>query len=293
MANFYLMLFKFLLLFSLFVSVYWPPQPTDTTSVYIASTPGDGPIRSILSIPAEVKIDFMRWKLVLTTSGKFSLKLEYGESKPNTLGFKEGTERYYEGLYTVVKNKQEVYHLKGKGIRGELMLARVNENLFHILSSDQQLMVGNGGWSYTLNAEKPAVPLSPISSFEIPKKDTARQMVFDGRTPCMEFAKDHDIAVDPSCFKFKWRLILNRDPNTLEPTTYTARRIVYDISDNTGKWAVRKTDSPAFIIELNPDEPERSISLVMLDNNILYFLDRKGQPYTGNADFSFTLNRKE
>jgi hypothetical protein len=85
---------------------------------------------------------------------------------------------------------------------------------------------------------------------------------------------------------------LNRDPETLAPTTFTARRIVYDITDNTGKWIFRKTDSDVVIIQLNPDEPQRSISLLMLDNNILYFLDKNGQPYTGNADFSFALNRK-
>lgn len=286
------MLVKFPILFSLFVSVFWSSRPADATSIFIASTPGDEPIRSILSIPAEAKIDFMRWKLELTSSGTFSLKLEYGESKPNTLGFKEGRERYYEGGYTVAKNKQEVYHLKAKGIRGELMLARINENLFHVLTSDQQLMVGNGGWSYALNAAKPVVPISPISSFGIPKKDTARQMVFDGRTPCAAFAVDHGVEADPSCFKVKWRLILNRDTGTLEPTTYSTRRIVYDLADNTGKWTIKKMDSRAVIIQLNPDQPERSISLLMLDDNILYFLDKNGQPFTGNADFSFALNRK-
>jgi hypothetical protein len=286
------MLVKLIIVAGLYVSLFCSPPTSDTSSIYIGSTPGDDPIKSILSITADSKVDFMRWDLVLNSSGTFSLKLSYGEAKPNTLGFKDTSERSYDGRYSVSKNDREIYHLKAKGINGELMLARINENLFHILTSDQQLMVGNGGWSYILNAVKPVQVSSALRSFTLPPMDTSRQMVFDGRTPCVAFAKDHGITVDPSCFKFKWRLILNRDPHTLVPTTYTARRIVYDITDNTGKWSVRKTESPALIIQLNPDEPERSISLVMLDNNILYFLDRNGHPYTGNADFSFALNRK-
>lgn len=286
------MFFKFIISFSLFISVIYFPLPSDSSSTYIASTPGDDPIKSILSIPADSKVDFMRWNLVLNSSGTFSLRLSYGESKPNTLGFKDTSERYYEGRYNISKSSWEIYHLKAEGINGELMLARINENIFHILTTEQQLMVGNGGWSYALNAVKPEVLTSPIRSFEIPKKDTARQMVFDGRTPCAAFAVDHGIRADPACFKVKWRLTLNRDPETLEPTTYSTRRIVYDLADATGNWAFKKIDSRAVIIQLNPDQPERSISLLMLDENMLYFLDRNGQPYTGNADFSFALNRK-
>ncbi|HLO82285.1 MAG TPA: hypothetical protein VK166_15080 [Chitinophagaceae bacterium] len=285
------MLLKTFIAVALLTSVFHHAGSSDLSSVYIASTPGDDPIKMILSIPAESKVDFMRWNLVLSSSGEFSLKLSYGESKPNTLGFKEANERHYEGKYFVSKNHLDIYHLKGKGINGELMLARINENLFHILTSDQQLMVGNGGWSYTLNAEKPVQGSSVLRSFRASENDTARQMVFDGRTPCREFAVDHGLDANPSCFKVKWRLILNRDSGTLEPTTYSTRRIVYDLADNTGKWAIKKTGSDAVIIELNPDEPGRSISLIMLDNNILYFLDKNGQPYTGNADFSFALNR--
>jgi hypothetical protein len=215
----------------------------------------------------------------------------YGEAKPNTLGFIDTAVRNYEGTYTILKTQVPIYLLKGKGISGTLMLARINENLFHILTREQQPMVGNGGWSYVLNALEPMPTTSSVNTFHIAGPDTARQMIFDGRTPCIEFAKDHGIAVDPNCFKFKWRLILNRDPKTLEPTTYTARRIVYDITDNTGKWTIRKTDPKTQIIQLNPDDPGRSILLVMLNNNVLYFLDKNGHPYIGNADFSFAVNR--
>lgn len=286
------MLLKMFIAVALLIPVLHSNGPSDGSSVYVASTPGDDPIKMVLSIPLESKVDFMRWNLVLNSSGTFSLKLSYGESKPNTLGFIEAHQRYYEGNFIVTKTPMEIYHLKGKGINGEMMLARINENLFHVLTSDQQLMVGNGGWSYTLNAENPVPISSVLWPLRAVQKDTARQMVFDGRTPCAEFAEDHGIAVESSCFKFKWRLILHRDPQTLAPTTYTARRIVYDITDNSGKWAIRQSDAGAVIILLNPDEPGRSISLVMLDNNILYFLDKNGQPYTGNADFSFALNRK-
>jgi hypothetical protein len=266
---------------------------SDPSTVFIASTPGDAPIKAILSIPAEAKVDFIRWKLELHTSGSFSISLMYGESKPNTLGFIDTTLKNYEGVYTISETQVPVYMLKGKGINGTLMLGRINDNLFHILTKDQQPMIGNGGWSYVLNALQPKLTTSSAYTYKSSAPDTARQMIFDGRTLCTEFAKDHGISVNPNCIKFKWRLILNRDPKTLEPTTYTARRIVYDIADVTGKWTIRKKDPATRIIQLNPDEPGRSISLLMLDNNVLYFLDRNGHPYVGNADFSFALNRMQ
>lgn len=288
-----MMLIKIAIYFSLIISVFFSPDRNGSPTLFAGSTPGDEPIRSILSIPAKAKIDFMRWKLELQASGTFTLDLSYGESRPNTLGFMDTSVMKYEGSFTVGTGEHRVYRLKARGINGELKLARINENIFHILTEDEQLMVGNGGWSYLLNKVEP-VPLSAgLHSFEIPSGDTARQLVFDGRTPCREFAADHGVEANPACFKVKWRLILNRDPKTLEPTTYSTRRIVYDLADNVGKWAIRKTDSKAFIIQLNPDQPERSMSLLMLDDNILYFLDNKGHPYTGNADFSFALNRIE
>ena len=287
------MLVKLIITAGLFMSVFYSSSTSDSSSVFVASTPCDEPIRSILSIPWEAKAEFIRWKLELHTSGSFSISLMYGESKPNTLGFIDTTVKNYAGTYTILKTKVPVYVLKGEGINGALMLARINDNLFHILTKDQQPMIGNGGWSYVLNAQQPKPTASSINTFEVSGSDTAQQMVFDGRTPCKEFAKDHGIAVNPNCIKFKWRLTLNRDPRTLEPTTYTARRIVYDITDNTGKWTIRKTGPTTQIIQLNPDETGRSISLLMLDNKVLYFLDRNGQPYVGNADFSFALNRMQ
>lgn len=281
---------KMVIAVALLTSVIYPGVSPDPSKVFIASTPGDEPVKAVLSIPANTKVDFIRWNLVLKGTGTFDLNISFGEGKPNTLGFIGGGQQLsYQGDYTITQN---IYHLKSKGFKGELLLTKVNDNVFHILTPDQQLMVGNGGWSYTLNAQNPVHHAAVLSSYKLSFTDTARQWVFDGRTPCTEFAKDHSITVDPACIKFKWRIILNRDPLTLQPTTYSARRIVYDVTDVSGKWSIKKTDSQAWIIQLNPDDPERSISLLQLDENILYFLGKDGQPYTGNADFSFVLNRK-
>jgi hypothetical protein len=285
-----MMFFKLIIATGMLLSVFCTPQ-SDTSSTFVASTPCDVPIRSILSIPLDIKADFIRWKMELQASGSFTISLMYGESKPNTLGFIDTTIKNYKGSYTITKTSVPVYLLKGEGINGTLMLAKINENLFHILTNEQQPMVGNGGWSYVLNALQPRPATSSVNTFKISGSDTARKMTFDGRTLCTEFARDHGIPVNPQCIKFKWRLILNRDPKTLEPTTYSARRIVYDITDNTGTWSIRKVDAATQIIQLNPGDPDRSISLLMLDNNVLYFLDKNGLPYVGNADFSFALNR--
>src|SRR5687768_1276469 len=44
--------------------------------------------------------------------------------------------------------------------------------------------------------------------------------VFEGRPPCKEVAKQLKLSIPADCERLKWNLILYRDPQTLQPTTY-------------------------------------------------------------------------
>jgi hypothetical protein len=278
--------------------------------VLVGSTPGDELIKSILSIPADKKVDFIRWNLTLNnTNAKqntFSLDIVFGEAQPNTLGFKGGGEkRSFEGAYTVSQSKKEssngeIYHLKSSKLPTEIKMIKLNDNIFHLLTPQNRLMIGNGGWSYTLNRKEiidNTTTLPALTTSSSLLNDTSRQVVFDGRTPCQNFAAEHQWNVSSSCFKLKWRLVLNRDPISHEPTTYTIRKVVDNAPrDVSGRWTIIRgtQENPnAIIYKLDPEDPKKSISLLVGDENVIFLLNRNYELYAGNSDFSFTLNKKQ
>ena len=198
---------------------------------FVGCTPGDDLIKSQLSIPNEAIIDFIKWDLTMDSlnQNSFVLNIVYGESQPNTLGFKEGGQtKLYQGEYHISKNSNyEIYHLKSSGFQTEIAMVKLNSNIFHLLTPQKQLMIGNGGWSYTLNKKTPdknKYPLPNLKNSANMLRDTSVQVIYDGRTPCQDFAEENNLTVNQSCFKLKWKLILNKDPKTLQPTTYTLKR---------------------------------------------------------------------
>ncbi len=273
--------------------------------VLVGSTPGDELIKSLLTIPVETKVDFIKWNLKLTNAtnhGTFLLDVHFGESRPNTLGFKnDGEKRSFEGTFTISENKNErigseVYQLKGNGLPSAISMIKVSENLFHLLTPQNKLLVGNGGWSYSLS-RKELIDSGEILISSSVSDNRPLQLVFDGRTPCQEIANEHpEMGASQSCFKLKWRLILNRDSVSQLPTTYVIRKIVdNEPRDVSGKWTILKgtpANPDAIIYQIEPDKPDESISFLVADNDVLFILDKNGNPYIGNADFSFTLNRR-
>jgi len=77
--------------------------------------------------------------------------------KQGTRGFINGGNRLYrEGKWTIVKGRGAnpsaiTYRLDPDKPLVSVSLLRLNENLLHLLDSHQQLMIGTGAWSYTLN----------------------------------------------------------------------------------------------------------------------------------------------
>ncbi|MCW5912469.1 MAG: copper resistance protein NlpE N-terminal domain-containing protein [Cyclobacteriaceae bacterium] len=270
--------------------------------VFVGSTPGDALIKSMLAIPSDTKVDFIRWNLKLNT-GSFVLDIAFGESQPNTLGFKGGGEkRSFEGTYTVSRSESKningkIYHLKSSKLPAGISMVKLNDNLFHLLTPQNRLMIGNGGWSYTLNRKEPtpSAGLPTLTASSTLTDNTSLQVVFDGRTPCRGFAEDNNLTVPPDCFKLKWKLILNRDPKTLLPTTYQLKTTFNRESDIEGKWTIIKgtvSNPNTIIYQLYTDKQEKSFSLLAGDENVLFFLDKNNELYAGNEHFSFTLNKK-
>jgi hypothetical protein len=270
----------------------------------VASTPGDEFIKSLLAIASSTKVDFIRWHLTFSHTAAnrqtFVLNIHYGESKPNTLGFiNDGEKKSIAGEYTISQENGntngDIYQLKSTALPNPVLLIKLSDNIFHLLSPQKQLLVGNGGWSYTLNRKEPLTTVS--TALPVVKRatdwpeDTTQQMILEGRTPCSAITKEYNITVTPECFKLKWKLTLNKDPKTLQPTTYTLLRTGSRDREITGKWTRKKEG--AVIYQLDPDKPEQTISLWMGDENVAFLLQKNNTFFTGNEDFSYTLNRRQ
>ncbi|HRJ31617.1 MAG TPA: hypothetical protein PLV21_18985 [Cyclobacteriaceae bacterium] len=270
--------------------------------VLVGSTPGDESIKSMLSISADTKADFIRWCLKLDSKNDFVLNITYGESQPNTLGFKgDGRKQIIKGTYLITKNPKnnhfkEVYQLKSNDLSEKISFVKINENLFHILTPQSQLMVGNGGWSYSLYRKDSVNSGEILLSSPIPD-DKSLQLVFDGRTPCREIATAHpEMNASSSCFKLKWRLILKRDSITFLPTTCTIRTIVDNQPrDVSGRWTIINgtVKNPEVIIyKIQVDNLTEPILFLVGDENVLFFLDKNYKPFIGNDDFGFAMNKR-
>lgn len=268
--------------------------------VFVASTPCDQDVRRMLTIPPGAGCDFIRWRLTLDAAGqqRFSLEIQFGEAQPNTLGFVGGGRRAsLEGRFAIVRSETgsgDIYRLEPAGSALPIPLLEVNDNLLHVLSAEGRLLGGNGGWSYTLNRERPAQAVANpafrlLSSRAIaPRGD----VIFDGRTPCREIASRIGIPAGTTCFKVKWNLTLKVGAKTAAAGTYTLRRTGHRSEAITGRWEVRALGNNApQIYTLDPGTPG-SLSFLTVDDDALFMMDEHGRLLTGNGDFSYTLDRR-
>ena len=272
-----------------------------------ACTPGDQVIKSLLGLPADKAIDFIRWEIVLNensaNSGSFIVNINYGLSQPNTLGFVAGGEKQnMTGSYMVSKSRDarlngDVYRLK-QADGNTLAFIKLNDNLFHLLDPADHLISGDAGWSYTLNRrETVAVPASlpALVSFSSLPADTSREIIYEGRTPCMEIAGAYNMQAAEGCFKLKWKLTLKRNPSSPLSGAYTLNRTMARDAPLEGKWILKHSDTnpEAMVYQLDPDKPAQTLSFLIGDENLLFFLDKNNKLFTGNNDFSYTLNRRK
>jgi hypothetical protein len=264
--------------------------------ILVGSTPGDAMIKSMVGIDPLKNVDFIRWHLALNEKGKtFVLNATYGVGKPNTRDFEGGGEKLLlEGSYVISnEGKLPTYKLMSDKSPKPISVLKLNDDLFHILSPDDRLMVGSGGWSYSLSRKQMLTTrskdLPSFSRADLGKSPT--EVEFVGRTPCEEIAKEYEWSTSDECFKLKWKLVLFRDPKTGEPTTYNLQRTLHRAEPIKGKWTI--VNGPKqMIYRLDPDRPDISISLLVGDENVLFFLDKENRLFGGNSEFSYTLNRR-
>lgn len=296
---------KFLLLTGCFLAAacqgnaFPGPEPD---LVLIGSTPGGGAIKSVFRIDQAQPVDFVRWDLGLETSRKaFSLSINFGQGQPNTRGFIGGGEkRSIKGNYSVVtRGEHSVYNFTSEAFGSNLSLIAISSNVFHVLDASGHLMIGTGGWSYSLARKHPVTEVpANVRSFSprsLLKDRNGMPVAFVGRTPCVNL-KRADLESGNGCQKLKWKLTLYRDSVRRMPSTYKLESTVSRLKPIEGRWAMVNGNhaSPGpVLIQLDPDDPGRTISFLVGDDNVIFLLNENQVPAVGNEDFGFTLNRMQ
>jgi hypothetical protein len=229
-------------------------------------------------------IDFIRWKIVIGAN-RYELDCRYGLAKANTNGFVNEQKRLSSGKlikddyqYTLRNNNKNFYILE------------INSNLLHLLDNNKKMLVGNGGYSYTLNTNSPV----KTDKFNLSVSNTtvASSMAFEGRTPCQELAKLMALNKSADCIKMKWYIIFNVDPITKQQLYKFKGGLAYRQEDKfQGRWDIIKSKEGKVIYKLKPENGRYFIYLLKADDNVLLFTDHDGNLLVGNEDFSYTLNR--
>lgn len=249
---------------------------------YTGSTPADNVVRSFLGISSTDSVDFIRWKLILRDNN-YNLQCNYGIGKNNTNGFINGGKKV-ELKGTVKKNKS--YYQLQNGDK-TLHIAELNTDLLHLLNADNSLLVGNGGWSYTLsNITASGSDQVNLNAQKSALKDS---MAFEGRTPCNV---PGIIPPGMQCYKLKWYVVLYANTEKNEPTSYKVYGTTWrKQGGKTGKWVIVTGKDGRTIYQLNDDNGKGFLYLLKLDENIVVFTDANGKLLVGDEDFSYTLNK--
>jgi hypothetical protein len=274
---------------------------------FVGSTPGGALPREFLGgLPADAPCHCVMWQLTLRTNRPtYDVVARYRiPSRGNTNQSADGPSVTSRGRWEVVKGARPngvVYRLTSEKTQRSLFFVTVGENLLHLLNPDGTLMVGNGGWSYTLNradhAEKPGDPSqAPDMSYKISPLATGPNVfgVFEGRSPCLGIARELKIPQHTG-MKVKWRVTLYQNPETSTPTTYRIEGSLHRQAAREGTWSIvrgTKTDPNATIYQLSPTATEAALVLLKGDDNVLFFVNGEREPLIGHADFSYTLNRR-
>lgn len=119
--------------------------------------------KQALQIPLEPPCDRVTWKIdfYYTASGvpdKFNLKREWGYHIDNRTYQAKGVASF-QGTWRIVKGRKqnpnaETYFLYFNSGKDTLSLLKISNSLLHVLDHKQNLMVGDGGQSYTLSKSK-------------------------------------------------------------------------------------------------------------------------------------------
>jgi hypothetical protein len=249
---------------------------------YQGSTPAGPVVRSFLGIAPGDSVDFIRWELIILDD-KYQLQCNYGIGKPNTNGFINGIKIKLSGALTSEKNYYQLTNGKKN-----LYVSELNTDLLHLLNADKSLLVGNGGWSYTLNSVTPSgTDQVNITAQPAILKDS---MVFQGRTPCKV---PGIVAPGSECYKLKWLITFYAHTGKNEAGSFRIKGTRwYEQGGKTGNWKILPGKNGRIIYQLNDEKENGFLYLLKLDEQILVFIDATGKLLVGDEDFSYTMNRK-
>jgi hypothetical protein len=175
------------------------------------------------------------WKITLLTNQTTGLPATYKvtalyqiPTRTNPNRSEDGPRVTAHGTWETLKSAKPwpdalVYRLSAENSQRSLSFVKVSGSLLHLLNPDGSLMIGNGGWSYTLNradhAEKPVEPSlamsAPDMSYKISPLATGPTVfgVFEGRSPCHGIARELKLPQHGGCNKVKWRVTLYQNRN--------------------------------------------------------------------------------
>jgi hypothetical protein len=148
-----------LLAMVLFVNACAQTTSSTSSGKYFGSTPCDSLIRKSSGIPSGALCEFIKWNIEIdelrNDSGIVRISYNYGESQPNTNGFKRGgTTKQVQGkIYSIESETSggRRFHVRSNDSVVELWLTEMDKNIFLFTDADGKLLVGNAGFSYVLN----------------------------------------------------------------------------------------------------------------------------------------------
>jgi len=253
--------------------------------VFIGCTPANNTIKSFLGISLSDSVDFIRWEIRFQNE-KYKLLCKYGVAKQNTNGFINGGKQIE--LNGTIKKEGNFYTLRADN--RQLSIFQLNSNLIHFVDDNKNLLVGTGGWSYTLNSIHPII--TDHVNLILKRNVLEDSMTFLGRTPCKDFSINHS---DPGCIKMKWSIVLYADVQKNKPTTYLLNHssmLPLEYPGKKGIWNIIIGKDGRIIYELKTGDDDKPTYLLKLDDNVLVFTDAAGNLLVGDKDFSFSLSRK-
>lgn len=221
---------------------------------FVGSTPGDALAREFLGgLATNAPCHYIRWQItLLTNQNTYRVVARYGiPARNNPNQSEDGPSVSSQGTWEIVKSAKPdavVYRLTAEKSQRSLSFVKVGDNLLQVLNPDGSLMIGNGGWSYTLNradhAEKPTdrslAMNAPDMSYKISPLAAGPTVfgVFEGRSPCQGIARMLRLSVDAACMKVKWRVTLYQNPETRAPSTYKIEGSLHRQAAREGNWTI-------------------------------------------------------
>jgi hypothetical protein len=282
---------------------------SDESGVFVGGSPCGEAIRRVLGISTDEKCDLIMWTLTLHEDPsthaplRYELRCKYGPTTQGRPGVARGAKTLRrEGAVNISLGIESRPEVTVYDLDGGLSLFRAGANVLHMINPDRTLMIGNGGWSYSLSREDRSAQhrhrsQPPEMSYQISDPETGPAVfgIFEGRTPCQEIAHALQVDVPEGCHKAKWRVTLFQDPGSRSPTTYKVEGSLYwQSGPQQGDWSMARgaPDDPGAVVYRLVRGDKSPLLLSTSDGNVVFLLDQDERLLVGHEEFSYTLNRR-